>query len=142
MEADLRIDPRLTIPGEELGIATSRSGGPGGQHVNTTESRVTIRWQITTSVALSDEAKARLIERLGRRVTLAGELVISVSDERSQLTNREIARERLAAAVRAARVELAPRRPTKPSRGSKERRIQAKKVRSAHLKNRSGGQDD
>ena len=117
MEADLPIDARLTIPGAELSVSTSRSGGPGGQHVNTTDSRVTLRWNVTMSAALSDEAKAKLVERLGKRVTLAGEIIVHVSDDRSQLTNRELARERLAAAVRAARVEATPRRPTRPSRG-------------------------
>ena len=142
MEADLDIDARLVIPGAELSVATSRSGGPGGQSVNTTDSRVTLRWNIVTSLALSDEAKAKLIERLGRRVTLAGELLISVSDERSQLTNRELARERMAAAVRAARFEAKPRRPTRPSRGSQERRIQAKKVRGDTLRERGHRGED
>lgn len=142
MEADLPIDARLTIPGAELSVSTSRSGGPGGQHVNTTDSRVTLRWNVTTSAALSDEAKAKLVERLGKRVTIAGEIIVHVSDDRSQLTNRELARERLAAAVRAARVELAPRRPTRPSRRSKERRIQAKKARGDTLRARKSHGED
>lgn len=138
MEQDLPVDARLTIPGEELQLSTSRSGGPGGQHVNTTDTRVTLRWNVVTSRALDDAAKARLLERLGRRLTTEGELVLSVSDTRSQLQNRETARLRMAATVRAARVEQAPRRPTRPTRASKERRLEAKRTRSSRLRERSG----
>jgi len=141
VEADLPVDKRLTIPGPELRVSTSRSGGPGGQGVNTTDSRVTLRWNVRTSAALSDEARAHLLERLGHRLTLDGDVMVSVSDERSQLTNRELARERLAAVVRGARVVAAPRRATKPTRGSKERRLTAKRTRSTKLRDRGAGED-
>ena len=142
MEADLPVDGRLTIPGVELRVATSRSGGPGGQHVNTTDSRVTLRWNVRTSAALDDEARARLMERLGPKLTLDGDVMVSVSDDRSQLTNRELARERLAALVRGARVVQKSRRPTRPTRGSKERRLTAKKSRGARLRERGAGEHD
>lgn len=142
VEADLPIDAVLTIPGEELRVSTSRSGGPGGQGVNTTDSRVTLRWNVRTSPTLGDEARMNLVTRLGPRLTLDGDVMVSVSDERSQLSNRETARERLAALVRAARIVQKARRPTRPSRGSKERRLTAKKSRGDRLKDRGTGSRD
>jgi len=136
MEADLPVNPRLTIPGEELVVSTSRSGGPGGQHVNTTDSRVTLRWNVRTSSALCEEDRERLFEKLAARLTREGEVMVSVSDDRSQLVNRGLARERLAAGVAAALVIPRVRRPTRPSRGSKERRIAAKKRRGDRLRDR------
>ena len=142
MESDLRIDAGLTIPGTELRVTTSRSGGPGGQGVNTTDSRVTLRWNVQSSAALGEEARDRLVARLDRRVTAEGDVSVSVSDERSQLSNRATARERLAAMVRGARIVQRVRRPTRPTRGSKERRLVAKKARGATLKNREPGSSD
>lgn len=142
IEADLAIDARLVIPGEELSVVTSRSGGPGGQHVNTTESRVSLRWNVTCTLALDEPSRARLITALGSRLTRGGDLVVHVSTERSQHTNREIARERLAGVVRAARVPRVPRRATKPSKGSKLRRLHAKKQRGERLKARVPGSDE
>lgn len=142
IEADLPIDAGLVIPGEELSVATSRSGGPGGQHVNTTESRVSLRWNVQGTTAISDEAKARLVVALGSRLTDSGDIIVHVSTERSQLSNREIARERLAGLVRTARIPKVPRRKTKPSFGSKLRRLDAKKQRGDRLRSRrSGGED-
>ncbi|MSQ03633.1 MAG: aminoacyl-tRNA hydrolase [Myxococcales bacterium] len=136
MEAPLPIDARLTIPGDELAVSTSRAGGPGGQHVNTTDSRVTLRWNVRTSVALPDEARAWLLAKLAARLTLEGEVMVSVSDERSQLLNRQLARERLAALIRAARVVPKARRPTRPTWGSRQRRLTSKKSRSDRLQAR------
>jgi len=142
VEADLPVDARLTIPGAELRVSTSRSGGPGGQHVNTTDSRVTLRWNVRTSAALDEPARERLLERLGPKLTLDGDVMVSVSDDRSQMFNRQLARERLAALVRAARVPTKARHATRPTRGSKERRITAKKARGARLRARDpGGQE-
>lgn len=138
MDGDLRIDARLTIPGDELRMSTSRAGGPGGQAVNTTDSRVTLRWNVRTSAVLDLDARSWLMNRLGSRLTAEGELVVSVGDERSQLQNRERARERLAALIREARVIPKARRPTRPSRGSKERRLTEKKARGARLRDRRG----
>lgn len=141
MEADLPIDASLTIPGEELWFRASRAGGPGGQHVNTTASRVTLIWKLRTSAALDEEARERLLFRLASRLTDDGELQISVTDSRSQLQNRETARQRLAELVRAARVTPKARRPTRPSKGSQERRIAAKKARSQALGRRRSHDD-
>ncbi len=137
MEAPLPVDSTLTIPGDELTVATSRSGGPGGQHVNTTDSRVTLRWNVRLSVVLNDEARAWLLERLQSKLTLQGEVMVSVSDERSQLLNRQLARERLALFIRNARIVPKRRRPTRPSRGSQLRRLTAKKSRADRLKQRN-----
>ncbi|MBM4391529.1 MAG: aminoacyl-tRNA hydrolase [Deltaproteobacteria bacterium] len=142
MEADLPIDATLTVPGEELSVSTSRAGGPGGQHVNTTESRVSLRWNVATTRALDGEARARLVAALGSRLTAAGELLVHVGTDRSQHANREEARARLAEIVRAARKPRKSRRPTRPTRGSQLRRLGAKKARADRLKNRGGGHDD
>jgi ribosome-associated protein len=138
VEADLAVNARVTIPGSELEVSTSRSGGPGGQHVNTTDSRVTLRWNVPRSAALDEAARARVLELLGPRLTREGDLLVSVSDDRSQLVNRGLARERLAALVAGALHVPRTRRATRPTRGSQERRIAAKKRRGARLRDRGG----
>jgi len=128
---DLEVVPGLTIPASELGWKFSRSSGPGGQHVNTSDSRVQLTWSIAESTALNDEQRAVLLTRLGRRLA-AGAVTVTVSQQRSQLRNRETALENLAGLVRDA---LAPpaaaRRATRPTRGSTRRHLVAKKQRSA-----------
>lgn len=142
VEADLPVDPLLTVPGDELSVSTSRSGGPGGQHVNTTESRVSLRWNVHTSRALDDEARARLVAALASRLTAAGDVVVHVSTERSQHANREIARERLSSILRAARQRPKARRPTRPTRAADRQRLSAKKQRKARIGQRKVGDDD
>ncbi|MCC9193707.1 aminoacyl-tRNA hydrolase [Arthrobacter sp. zg-Y916] len=128
---DLLVSPELTIPAAELQWRFSRSSGPGGQHVNTTDSRVALSWDVAGSAALSEDERGRLLRRLKGRL-VAGALVVTASEQRSQLRNREIALAKLAAMVADA---LAPgpasRRRTKPTRGSNFRRLDAKKLRSA-----------
>jgi ribosome-associated protein len=128
---DLEVSPSLTVPAAELQWRFSRSSGPGGQHVNTSDSRVQLTWNIAESVALSDEQRAMLLTRLGRRL-VGGAITMTVSEQRSQLRNREAALENLAELVRGA---LAPpaalRRATRPTRGSARRHLAAKKQRSA-----------
>jgi len=128
---DLEVVPGVTIPASELGWRFSRSSGPGGQHVNTSDSRVQLTWSIAESTAVSDDQRAVLLTRLGRRL-VAGAITVTVSQQRSQLRNRETALETLAGIVREA---LAPpaalRRATRPTRGSTRRRLVAKKQRSA-----------
>lgn len=133
--ADLPVTSRLTIPAEELTERFSRSSGPGGQGVNTTDSRVELVWDLDAS-ALPADVLDRLRRRLGTR--LAGsQLVVVASERRSQLRNREAARERLAGLVaRALEPPPPPRRATRPSRGATERRIAAKKRRSATKRTR------
>lgn len=141
MEADLPVNASLTIPGVELRVSTSRSGGPGGQHVNTTDSRVTLRWNVAASTALTEPQRIRLHARLSSKLTLDGDLMVSVQDDRSQFYNRTLARERMAAMVAAALVEQKKRRPTRPSRASGERRLAAKRVRGARIRDRGGSED-
>jgi ribosome-associated protein len=126
---DLVVTRHLVIPGRELRWQFTRSAGPGGQSVNTTDSRVALSWRLSESTAVTEAQRDRLRQRLGDRLS-GGVLVVTASEERSQWQNRRVARERLAALVRAA---LAPppavRRPTRPSRGAQERRLAAKKRR-------------
>lgn len=126
----LRVDAALTIPEAELGWRFSRSSGPGGQGVNTADSRVELVWDVAASAVLSPVQRERLVERLGNRL-VGGVLTIAASEHRAQLRNRDAARARLAEVVaEALRPPSPPRRPTKPSRGAKERRLDAKKRRT------------
>jgi ribosome-associated protein len=139
--ADLPVNSRLTIPAEELTERFSRSSGPGGQGVNTTDSRVELVWDLASS-ALPEDVRDRLRARLGPRLT-GTELVVVASERRSQLRNREAARERLAGLVaRALEPPPPPRRATRPSRGATERRIAAKKRRGATKRTRRPTPDD
>jgi ribosome-associated protein len=139
--ADLTISTRVTIPGDELTERFSRSSGPGGQGVNTTDSRVELVWDLGAS-ALPVEVLDKLRRRLGSRLT-GDTVVVVASERRSQLRNREAARERLAGLVaRALEPPPPPRRATRPSRGATERRISAKKRRSATKRTRRAGPDD
>jgi len=112
------------------GFHFSRAGGPGGQNVNKVSSRVTARLPLAALPGLEAEARARLAARLGRRVNAEGLLQLSVRDTRDQARNREIAVRRLAALLAAAMREPHRRRATRPSAGSRERRLSAKKRRS------------
>ena len=126
----LRVSAGLTIPEAELSWRFSRSSGPGGQGVNTTDSRAELVWDAANSAVLSPQQRERLLERLGARL-VGGVLTIAASEHRAQLRNRDAARVRLAELVaEALRPPAPPRRPTKPSRGSKERRLKAKQRRT------------
>ncbi|SDH51615.1 ribosome-associated protein [Leifsonia sp. 98AMF] len=126
----LTVDSGLTIPESELSWRFSRSSGPGGQGVNTADSRVELVWDVAGSAVLSPVQRERLLERLGGRL-VDGKLTIAASEHRAQLRNREAARARLADIVAdALRPPAAPRRPTRPSRGARERRLDAKKRRT------------
>jgi len=127
MENDLFVSEELTISSRELEFATSRSGGPGGQNVQKTDSRVTLRWNIATSQSIGEGIRARLLRNLASRLVGEGELVLHVSSERSQLRNKEIAKERLITMLLSALHVAKPRRKTAPSLGAKARRIDDKK---------------
>ncbi len=129
MADDLRVTDRLVIPAAELRERFSRSSGPGGQGVNTADSRVELSYDVGSSPALPDRLRARVVERLAGRL-VDGVLTIAASEHRAQLANREAARERLLALLReAVAPPPPPRRPTRPSRAAKDRRIAEKKRR-------------
>ena len=119
----------LRVPAAELVEQFSRSSGPGGQGVNTADSRVQLSLDIATTTALSETQRARVLERLAARLT-GTVLTVSASEHRSQLDNRNAARRRVAALLREAVVPAAVRRVTRPTRGSQRRRSEAKIKRS------------
>jgi ribosome-associated protein len=129
----LQINEVLSIPRGELDVRVSRASGAGGQHVNKTSSRVEIFWNVSASRALSDDQRARLLERLASRLSTEGSIRVVASDMRSQSRNRDLAEERLADMVRRALVIPKKRRPTRPTRASKEARLEGKK-RQSHKK--------
>lgn len=131
------IGPQLEIPDYELWYTASRSGGPGGQHVNTTSSKITLHWSPADSGVLSDDQKRRVIRRLGNRINRDGVLMIDASEHRSQHRNKEIAQERLAELIRRALEPRKRRKRTRPTRGSIERRLKAKRITSERKKTRS-----
>jgi ribosome-associated protein len=132
----LRVNDAIAIPRAELEARASRSGGAGGQHVNTSNTRIELRWSIATSRAVDDATRAKLLQRLATRTDGDGVLRIVASNRRSQLQNREAAEERLAEVVRGALVERKPRRKTKPSRAAKEKRLEEKRQHSERKRNR------
>jgi ribosome-associated protein len=131
------VDERLVIPDAELQWRFTPSGGPGGQHANRANTRAELTWALAESAVVSGSARSRLLSKLGPVVTVV------VDEERSQARNRDLAESRLAARVRSALVVPKPRRETKPSRGSKERRHKAKRNRSQdkQLRRRPGLDD-
>lgn len=130
MGGDLAVTPALSIPASELRWRFSRSSGPGGQHVNTTDSRVQLSWSIADSAALSEEQRSVLTARLGGRVN-DGTVTVTASEQRSQLRNREIAARSLARLVATGLAPEGPRRrATRATRGADRRRLAAKQLRS------------
>ncbi len=120
----------VIIPAGELVERFSRSSGPGGQSVNTADSRVELRWDVASSAALTDAQRELLLDRLRGRV-VDGVLTVTASEHRGQLQNRIAARARLAALVTRGLVPAAVRHPTRPSRAAKQARLDAKRRRSA-----------
>ncbi|WP_085370715.1 alternative ribosome rescue aminoacyl-tRNA hydrolase ArfB [Leifsonia sp. NCR5] len=126
----LRVTSGLTIPDSELSWRFSRSSGPGGQGVNTADSRAELVWDVAHSTALTPIQRERLLDRLGTRL-VDGTLTIAASEHRAQLRNREAALSRVADLVADALRPPAPaRRPTRPTHGAKQRRLDAKKHRT------------
>ena len=135
---ELVVTGRLRIPDGELSERFSRSSGPGGQGVNTADTRVELSFDVARSPVVPDHLRARLLERLAGRL-VDGVLTIAASEHRTQLANRRAARERLASVLRDAAAPPPPRRrATRPTRGSKERRLSAKKRRGETKKGRQG----
>ena len=134
--ADLVVTPRLTIPAGELEIAFARSGGPGGQNVNKVSSKVDLRWNPMTSIALTHDDRARLLEKLKNRLTTEGQLIVTSTLTRDQIKNRADAMSKLALIVKAALDRPKPRKATKVSKGAKRRRVADKRHNSEIKKNR------
>lgn len=129
MADDLQVTPSVVIPAAELRERFSRSSGPGGQGVNTADSRVELSFDLANTTALPPHLRARALDRLAGRL-VSGVLTIAASEERNQLANRRAARLRLAALLRSAIAPPPPmRRRTRPSKGSVERRLAAKRKR-------------
>lgn len=133
----LYVNGSLSIPRHELDVRVSRSSGAGGQHVNKTSSRVEIFWNIATSRALSEEQRERLLQKLSSRLTGDGSVRVVASDMRSQTRNREIAEERLAEMIARSLIVPRKRKPTRPTKASKEARLDAKRRHSSKKRDRS-----
>jgi ribosome-associated protein len=120
----------VRIPLREVTLRASRAGGPGGQSVNTTDSRVELRWDVASSPSLTEPQRDRVLGALAHRLTADGVLLLHASEHRSQLRNREAVLVRLTELLRAALTPEQPRRPTRRTLASRERRLRAKHVRS------------
>ena len=141
-DGDVVVSPVLTIPRAEMTFRASRAGGPGGQHVNTSSTRVELLWDLTHSTAVTDEMRARLIEKLAARLDAEGMVRVVASDRRSQSQNRDAATERLAQIVRQALVIPKKRRATHPTKASREQRLAEKKRRGERKRDRRRHDDD
>jgi ribosome-associated protein len=138
---NLEVTSSVVIPATELRERFSRSSGPGGQGVNTADSRVELSFDVAGSSALPDWLRDRALDRLAGRL-VDGVLTVAASEHRNQLANRQAARARLAALLRTAlRPPDPPRRPTKPSRGSVRRRLDAKRRRGDIKRGRRANDD-
>lgn len=129
--SSLEISPSLRVPLAELEYRASRSGGPGGQHVNTSSTRIEIWWDVARSPSLSEDQRALLLERLATRLDSAGRLRLVSAGSRSQLRNREDVTSRLRAVVAAALKVRKKRKPTRPTKAAKAARLDAKRHRGS-----------
>lgn len=130
MRDDLQVTASVYIPRGELTERATRSGGPGGQHVNTSSTRIELVWNVDRTTALDDGQRARVRERLGGRVDAEGNVRIVASDSRSQRRNRDEAEARLAVLIRRALAVPKPRRATRPTASSVAARLDEKRRRS------------
>jgi ribosome-associated protein len=132
---ELEVTPTLRIPTEELVWRFTGSGGPGGQHANTSNTRVELSWDVVASAVPGPRQRVLLLDRLGPTVRVV------VTTERSQARNREVALERLRARVASALRVDPPRRPTRPTAASNERRLDAKRRHAQRKRDRRGGDE-
>lgn len=138
MAADdsIRVSPALAVPRDELLFRATRSGGAGGQHVNTSSSRIELVWDVATSPSLDEQQRVYLLMRLKSRLDSAGQLRLVSQDERSQFRNREAAIERFVQIVAAALVVPKKRKPTRVPKSAKRARLDSKKKRGALKRDR------
>ena len=141
MADDLVINPRVTIPGDELVYTASRASGPGGQHVNKADTRIQVRWNVVESRALGPVQRGRVLRALATRLTGAGEIVLASDTHRSQRRNREEVDRRLAQLVREALVPPKPRKRTRPTAASSRRRLEDKRHRGKRKRDRGKRHD-
>ena len=134
---DIHIKGNLLIPEDEITYATSRSGGPGGQHADKADTKVTLRFPVTESTTLSTEQKRLILDNLSNRINKEGELLISSQRHRSQSANRDTVRNRFADLLEDALTPDEPRRRTKVPRSSKTRRLRNKRKRSRRKEERT-----
>lgn len=140
--AAITLAPGVWVPEESLTFRASRSGGPGGQHVNKVASKIELRVALSAILGLSPDARSRLADLAGQRLLADGTLVLVAQTSRHQLANREAALEKLESLVAAALVPPVPRRATRPTRASGERRLASKKRESAKKRQRGGSIDE
>ncbi len=139
----LAVAPGLRLPRQELEYAASRSGGPGGQHVNTASTRVELWWDIAQSPSLTEDQRGWLLERLASRLDRSGRLRLVSSSSRSQTMNKEEVTDRFCDIIARALIVPKRRKPTKPSRAAKERRLTEKKRRgTVKRERRAPGHDE
>ena len=138
----LEVTPVVRIPLAELVYRASRSSGPGGQHVNTSSTRIEVVWDVAGSAAVTDDERTRLLARLGRRLDSAGRLRLVSGEFRSQLRNREAVTERLRALVAAALTVPKRRKRTRLPAAAKAARLEAKRRRSAIKRTRRSRPDE
>lgn len=126
----IRINRTTSVDDAELDFSFARSGGPGGQHANTSSTKVELRWDVAASPSLSESQKQQISQRLGNRINAEGVLVLQSSEHRSQTRNRDAVVARFATLLADALRLQASRRPTKPTRAARRRRLEAKRRRS------------
>jgi ribosome-associated protein len=138
----IRINQQLAIPHHELSFSASRSGGPGGQNVNKVNTKATLRWAVVSSASLPEEVRARLVARLGRRLTTEGDLLVSSQRFRDAGRNVADCLEKLRGLLAEASRVPRPRKATRPTRGAIERRLQHKRQRSEKKRSRRAHPQD
>lgn len=142
MTNEIRINDSVSVARSELEYRATRSGGPGGQHVNTSSTRIELTWDVGASPSITDEQRAVIRDRLANRIDERGVLRLTSSGSRSQYQNREDVTDRFARLIADALRVRKPRKKTKPPRAAKEARLKAKKKRSDAKRLRKGVQPD